>query len=111
MCIRDRVSTNPPPDHVSPSQVSAGEACGLQLRLYRRDGVPEWPAWWNVGGTAVHACIELIERQRIDEHSELYVHVIGGDPDACAEAFMRAFDNATPRQSCPLAIRNSSSST
>jgi hypothetical protein len=46
------------PDHRSVSQISGFADCGLRYRLERRDGHQPRPAWWNVGGKALHACVE-----------------------------------------------------
>lgn len=46
------------PDHRSVSQVSEFSDCGMRYRLSRRDGVAQMPAWWFVGGTAIHASVE-----------------------------------------------------
>lgn len=81
------------PDHVSYSQITTGEACGLQLRIKKRDGVKGQPAYWNAGGSAVHACIELIERRRLGLVSYGTVDdVLAGDLAACARLFVHNFD-------------------
>jgi hypothetical protein len=46
------------PDHYSVSAISDAADCGVKFALR---GGPEVPAWWNVGGTALHAQIEAIE--------------------------------------------------
>lgn len=46
-------------DHRSHSQLSGYENCGVQYALSDLESAP---AWWNVGGTAVHAAIESINR-------------------------------------------------
>lgn len=46
-------------DHRSYSQVNAFAECGVRYAL----GDLETPAWWNVGGTAVHYACETINRQ------------------------------------------------
>lgn len=90
----DPTTALPVPDHVSYSQITTGEACGLQLRLKKRDGVTGQPAYWNVGGTAFHACVELIERVHLGLHapSETAAGVSAGDLAACAKLFSHKFD-------------------
>lgn len=43
------------------SQLTDYEECGWCYKRKRIDKVEELPAWWNVGGTAVHAAIEAFE--------------------------------------------------
>jgi len=53
----------PSPDHRSVSQLEEYSDCGLRYRLARRTrGIVQTPAWWNVGGNALHAAIEELER-------------------------------------------------
>ena len=40
----------------------------MAYRLHRIDGVTELPAWWNVGGTAFHRCIEEWETDHAATH-------------------------------------------
>lgn len=91
----DPSTSNGVPDHVSYSQITTGEACGLQLRLKKRDGVKGQPALWNVGGTAFHACVELIEGVRIGRHatSETMAGVLDGELGSCAALFVHNFDS------------------
>lgn len=56
----------PSPDHRSVSQLNDFSDCGLKYRLSRRtNGVTQPPAWWNVGGNALHAAIEELERAQV----------------------------------------------
>ena len=55
--FQDMVS---PPDHFSWSQLSVWSECQAQWAFSRTDTVPERPAWWNIGGTAVHATFERL---------------------------------------------------
>ena len=54
------------PDHRSRSQMNEHTECNLRYRIKRyhagQDGTPaEIPAWWNVGGDSLHACVEHYE--------------------------------------------------
>ena len=81
------------PDHVSYSQIVTAGTCALQLRLKKRDGVVGQPAYWNVGGTAFHACVELVERRRLGLVSHGTIdRVLAGDLAACAELFSHNLD-------------------
>lgn len=53
-----------PKQEQSYSSMKTMATCGLQYRMRYRDGVAESeaPAWWNVGGTAVHETIRSVER-------------------------------------------------
>lgn len=87
------------PDHVSYSQITTGEACGLQLRIKKRDGVKGQPAYYSVGGSSFHACVEAIERYRLGLEERmtfagLLGRVMSGDLAACAELFVSQFDIA-----------------
>jgi hypothetical protein len=48
--------------HVSYSAFKDWLACGKAYQLRRILGLPEKPAWWNVGGHAVHAATEAFDR-------------------------------------------------
>lgn len=48
--------------HVSYSALSDWLRCGKLFELKRRVGLPERPAWWNVGGKAVHSATEQFDR-------------------------------------------------
>ena len=81
------------PDHVSYSQITTAEACGLQLRIKKRDLAKGQPAYYNVGGSAFHACVELVERRRLGLVSHGTVdQVLAGDLAACAALFVHNFD-------------------
>lgn len=56
----------PSPDHRSVSQLNDFSDCGLKYRIARRtSGITQPPAWWNVGGNALHAAIEELERAQV----------------------------------------------
>lgn len=50
------------PAHVSYSAFSTWLSCGEQYRLTRIEQVPEAPAWYLAGGSAVHAATEVFDR-------------------------------------------------
>lgn len=52
-----------PRPHVSYSALSDFLRCGKLYQLKRLVGLPERPAWWNVGGRAVHKATEMYDRQ------------------------------------------------
>lgn len=83
----------PAPDHVSYSQIKTAGECGLQLRIKKRDGIKGQPGYAAVGGTAFHACVELVERRRLGLVSHGIVdQVLAGDLAACAALFVHNFD-------------------
>lgn len=49
------------PAHLSYSSYSTLLECGEKYRLTRIDRVPESPAWYNIGGSAVHAATEWFD--------------------------------------------------
>jgi len=49
--------------HVSYSAFSDLLGCGKYFQLKRLLGLPERPAWWNIGGRAVHQATEAYDRQ------------------------------------------------
>lgn len=51
------------PAHVSYSALNDWLGCGKYYQLKRVLSLPEKPAWWNVGGRAVHAATEAYDRQ------------------------------------------------
>jgi putative RecB family exonuclease len=55
------------PTHVSYSSFSTFLHCGEQWRLSRVEQVPEQPAWYLAGGSAVHEATELLDRQALAE--------------------------------------------
>lgn len=60
------VTENPIPEpkrHISYSALSDWLQCGELYRLKRTLSLPERPAWWNVGGHAVHSATEAYDRQ------------------------------------------------
>lgn len=52
-------------EHRSYSQVSGFEECGTRFAL---SDMERRPAWWNVGGNAVHSTIETINRHILMDH-------------------------------------------
>lgn len=89
------VSNSPAPATVHVTGVTTGESCGLQLRLTGRDNVPEWPAWWNVGGTAFHACAEHLERMYLNPNYDMSS---GLDPNDAATWFQHHMNEAAEQQ-------------
>lgn len=68
------------PSSIRTTHVRTGEECGMAYRLLSRDGAPEVPAWWNVGGNTLHECARGIE-----------LSIIGGDsPHTLSEDAARA---------------------
>lgn len=63
-------------DHRSHSQVTSYQECGVRYAL---DDMDQVPAWWNVGGTAVHYACEMINQHmyQIPDASELPVSQTG----------------------------------
>jgi len=57
------VGVDEPRPHVSYSALSDFLRCGKLYQLKRLVGLPERPAWWNVGGRAVHKATEMYDRQ------------------------------------------------
>lgn len=51
------------PAHLSYSALTDYLKCGKQYQLSRILGLPERPAWWNIGGHAVHAATEAWDRR------------------------------------------------
>lgn len=85
--------------HASYSSVDSWLQCGEKYRLTRIVGVLEDPAWWSVGGSAVHRATEWWD---LGMHEELSV------PDL----FLKAFSEETQRQASatdtlPLTWRSS----
>lgn len=52
----------PSPGHTSVSQANRAGGCGMSWWLKYRMGAPELPSWAMIGGSALHGCIEQIER-------------------------------------------------
>lgn len=55
------------PPHRSYSSFTTWLSCGKQWQLARVAKVPETPAWYLVGGSAVHAATETYDRARYKE--------------------------------------------
>lgn len=53
----------PATTHVSYSSLSDWLRCGKMFQLKRLCGLPERPAWWNIGGSAVHTATEQYDRE------------------------------------------------
>jgi hypothetical protein len=47
--------------HISYSAYTDYRDCGKYYQLKRLMSLPEQPAWWNVGGSAVHAATEAFD--------------------------------------------------
>lgn len=54
--------------HISYSQFNEYVSCSERYRLTRIVGVAEGPAYWFIGGTAVHSATEAIDRHLFEEH-------------------------------------------
>ena len=50
------------PAHMSPSSINSLLTCGEQFRLEKVVRVPQRPMWAGVGGSTVHTCTELLDR-------------------------------------------------
>jgi hypothetical protein len=50
------------PDHLSWSQLTTLEDCGVKYRLQRLQAIPQQPQWANIGGTAFHTVTEAFDR-------------------------------------------------
>lgn len=48
--------------HWSHSQIETLNQCGLRYRATRLDEREQVPQWASIGGSAVHACVEFVER-------------------------------------------------
>lgn len=62
----------------SVSSITTMEDCGLKYRFTYRDQLPQTPAWWNVGGTAFHETVRVIERMA-DGDASLPMHAAAED--------------------------------
>lgn len=51
------------PHHISYSAYTEWLECGKRYQLKRMMSLPERPAWWNIGGHAVHSATEAYCRQ------------------------------------------------
>jgi hypothetical protein len=55
------------PEHVSHSQLSSWTGrCQKELQLERLQGAPVTPAWWLIGGSAVHEVTEELDRRALE---------------------------------------------
>lgn len=62
------MTTNPDPiGYISYSQFTTWLQCGEKWRLTKILKVEEDPAWWLIGGTAVHVATEAIDRVLAEE--------------------------------------------
>lgn len=50
------------PGYVSHSQLTTWLSCGWQYYLTKVNNVDEEPAWWFVGGSALHEATELYDK-------------------------------------------------
>jgi hypothetical protein len=62
-CAKPVITARGPEPHVSYSAISDWQGCGKYFQLKRMIGLPDRPAWWNVGGHAVHSATEAYDRQ------------------------------------------------
>lgn len=53
--------------YISYSGATTWLSCGEKYRLTRIERVPEDPAWWLAGGTAVHAAADAIDHALLKE--------------------------------------------
>ncbi len=60
--MSDPVAIEATKPHVSYSALKEWLACGKAYQLKRILGLPEKPAWWNIGGHAAHAASEEHDR-------------------------------------------------
>lgn len=51
------------PPHLSYSALTDFLKCGKYYQLSRILQLPERPAWWNIGGRAVHSATEAHDRR------------------------------------------------
>ena len=51
--------------HLSYSSLSNYNRCGHSYQLTKRYGVAEQPAWWSIGGTAVHTATEELDTKEL----------------------------------------------
>ena len=54
------------PAHVSYSSFTQWLKCGKSYELSRLFGVKGQPAWYSVGGSAVHSSTETYDRARVE---------------------------------------------
>lgn len=60
------IEINPGPAYVSFSSLTSWMKCGKQYELRKIAGVEEQPSWALVGGSAVHAATEELDRDRYE---------------------------------------------
>lgn len=77
-------------DHRSYSQLAAYKECGVR---YAIDDLNRTPAWWNVGGTAVHYACEEISRTAHAEQIGQPAPLLYG-PELWQRSFARAIAEA-----------------
>ena len=58
------------PAHISYSQLSTWLDCGWKYYLTRVEKVQEIPAWYLVGGSAVHAATEAYDRELFSKENK-----------------------------------------
>lgn len=58
------------PEHTSHSAISSYQRCGKAFELSRLHKVPEAPAWFLLGGSAVHKATEWIDKGEWDDAPE-----------------------------------------
>jgi hypothetical protein len=62
---------NKPPEYISYSQYETYLSCGEKYRLSRIEQVPEQPAWYLIGGSAVHEATEAYDKALWKDQHEL----------------------------------------
>lgn len=89
------MSLDAPPAHLSYSSFSTLLECGEKWRLQRIARVPESPAWYFLGGTAVHTATERYDLGEV------------GHPDPATDLFLMAFDEEIAKAPRDMPIRAS----
>lgn len=87
-----------PRDAVSHSQISSYIRCGKQFELERISGYPAPPAWYFIGGNAVHKATEFLDKHYLnpadiveDDISEAWEEIYSGE---VTEEFLRWPDDS-----------------
>lgn len=61
------MSDSSKPGYLSYSQYTTYSTCPWQWYLTRVEKVPEDPAWWFLGGTAVHSAADAVDHAILKE--------------------------------------------
>lgn len=59
-----------PLTHMSYSSLTSYLKCGKAYQLNRILGIQEQPAWWSIGGRAVHEATEELDRIRYKQSGD-----------------------------------------